>query len=319
MKRQNGTVTNHILDTGQLLTNAHVQTIWANAVKNYPAIQSATKRVELPDGDFVDLEFSAPGTRGTILLLHGLEGGASSCYIKSIFAHLSNRDFQVILLQFRGCSGSPNRLIRTYHSGHTEDLDYVAQLIFSEFGKLTGAVGYSVGGNVLLKWLGEADRRALLERAVAVSVPFDLAKSATRLDQGFSKIYRNKLLTSLQNKYIQKAQIFELPCHQQEIRKLDSFWSFDEKLTAPIHGFSDAEDYYRQSSCRFYLNRISLPTLVIQAKDDPFLPLSAIPHIDELSSYVHLMLTDKGGHVGFLERSGEQSFLKLTIERFVGG
>ena len=317
MSRRIGIVSNHVLNTGSVFGNPHVQTIWANIVKRYPKIKSTRERIELTDGDFLDIELSAPGDRGVILLLHGLEGGADSNYIKDIFAHLSSAGFQLVVLQFRGCSGVPNRLLRTYHSGHTSDLNYVAQLLRSRFGKLTAIIGYSLGGNVLLKWLGESDRNDLLKKAIAVSVPFDLAKSATRLGQGFSRIYQDRLIKSLQNKYLLKAKTHKLPCHENEIRRLNSFWSFDEKLTAPIHGFSNAEDYYRKSSCRQYLNKISLPTLIVQSKDDPFLPVSAIPEASRLSSNVQLMLTNKGGHVGFLERGLDASFLKDAITKFV--
>ncbi len=317
MSLQNGIVANHTLDTGPLLTNAHLQTIWANTVKSYSSVKSSSERVELPDGDFVDLEWSPPGELGVVLLLHGLEGGADSSYIKAIFSQLTKSNFQAVLLQFRGCSGVPNRLTRTYHSGHTSDLDYVAQLIVKRLGKLSAVIGYSLGGNVLLKWLGESNKSGLADRALAVSVPFDLAKSATRLDQGFSRIYRNRLIRSLQNKYILKAGKNELPCTIEEIRRLKSFWSFDEKLTAPIHGFSSAEDYYTQSSCQYYLNKVSIPTLIIQSKDDPFLSEDALPKESDLSPHVHLILTDKGGHVAFLEKNGTKSYLTSNIMKFI--
>ncbi len=317
MGQETGIVSNHILNTGPFFSNPHTQTIWANVVRQQPRIKSIRERIELTDGDFLDIELSTPGERGVILLLHGLEGGSESNYIKEIFAHLSSMGFQLILLQFRGCSGTPNRLLRTYHSGHTSDLNHVAELMKCRFGKLTAAVGYSLGGNVLLKWLGENDRRALLERAVAISVPFDLAKSATRLDQGVSRIYQKWLIKSLQNKYLLKAENHKLPCDKNKIHQLNSFWSFDEQLTAPIHGFSSAADYYRKSSCRSYLNKISLPTLIVQSKDDPFLPVSAIPAAPELSNHVRLMLTNKGGHVGFLGRDLDESYLKSTITKFV--
>ena len=317
MSQKIGIISNHILNTGSAFSNPHVQTIWANIVKRYPRIISTRERIELTDGDFLDIELSAPGDRGIILLLHGLEGGSDSNYIKDIFAHLSSVGFQLVVLQFRGCSGVPNRLLRTYHSGHTSDLNYVAQLLRSRFGKLTAIIGYSLGGNVLLKWLGESDRNDLLRKAIAVSVPFDLAKSATRLGQGFSRIYQDRLIKSLQNKYLLKAKTHKLPCDENEIRRLNSFWSFDEKLTAPIHGFSNAEDYYQKSSCQRYLNKINLPTLIIQSKDDPFLPVSAIPEASHLSSYVELMITNKGGHVGFLGKALDESFLKSNITKFV--
>jgi hypothetical protein len=317
MSQKIGIVSHHILNTDPFFSNPHIQTIWANIVKQYPTIKSTRERIELADGDFLDIEFSTPGERGVILLLHGLEGGSESNYIKDIFAHLSSLGFQLVLLQFRGCSGMPNRLLRTYHSGHTSDLNYVAELMRSRFGKLTAVIGYSLGGNVLLKWLGENDRKELLGKAVAISVPFDLAKSATRLDQGFSRIYQNRLIKSLQKKYLLKAENHKLPCDKNEIHHLNSFWSFDEKLTAPIHGFSSASDYYRESSCQSYLNKISLPTLILQSKDDPFLPMSAIPDAGDLSNHVRLMITNKGGHVGFLGKGLDESFLKSTISKFV--
>jgi predicted alpha/beta-fold hydrolase len=261
------------------------------------------ERVELADGDFVDLAWApATGTR-VVIVLHGLEGSHRSGYARAILGSLGDAGYVGVLLQFRGCSGELNRLDRAYHSGDTGDLAAIAAHIEARTGAPPfAAIGYSLGGNVLLKWLGELGSDARLTTAVAVSVPFDLAACADRLDEGFSCLYQYRLVRSMQRKYLAKFAVRQAPLDISDVRALNTFWKFDDAVTAPLHGFSDANEYYGLSSSRQFLKRVTLPTLILQARDDPFVPQRAIPTAAELGAQTTLELTRAGGHVGFLGR-----------------
>jgi hypothetical protein len=205
-----------------------------------------------------------------------------------------------VLLHFRGCSGEPNRLPRSYHSGETGDLRAViAMLRRREPAVPLAAVGYSLGGNALLKWLGESGSRDLA-CAVAVSVPFDLARAADRLERGLSRLYQWWFLRSLRASVLGKVRLGRLPATLSAVGELRTLRAFDDAVTAPLHGFTDAADYYGRSSSRQYLGGIAVPTLVLHARDDPFLSADAIPEPSELSACTRLELSAHGGHVGFV-------------------
>ncbi len=209
-------------------------------------------------------------------------------------------------MHFRGCSGEPNRLAQSYHSGETRDLQTViTELIHREPHSPLFAIGYSLGGNVLLKWLGEtgeSGRENPLKAAVAVSIPFELAKTAEHLKTGFSRIYQWHLLHSLSISHMRKFKYLPKPIAIRDIKPtaLKTFWEFDDAITAPLHGFKNADDYYEKSSSRQYLVKIKTPTLILHALNDPFTTLSALPTIDEISSQVSLEFSEHGGHVGFI-------------------
>jgi predicted alpha/beta-fold hydrolase len=206
-----------------------------------------------------------------------------------------------VLMHFRGCSGEPNRLPRSYHSGDTADLAAVVETILNrEPSTPVAAVGYSLGGNVLLKWLGETGAQNPLITAVAVSVPFDLYSTVQRLQTGFSRVYQRYLLKSLITSAKKKFSLISSPIELQGIEKLNTFHLYDEHVTAPLHGFNSATEYYTKTSSRQFLKTIRIPTLILQAKDDPFLYPQAIPAAEELSPTTILELSDKGGHVGFV-------------------
>ena len=204
-------------------------------------------------------------------------------------------------MYFRGCSGTPNRLARTYHCGDTGDLDYVMQLLRErEPATSFAAVGYSLGGNILLKWLGEKGQAAPLAAAVAVSVPFSPALSADRLDRGFSRVYQGVLLRNLRHALDRKFQALDAPFDRTRLKDAANFWLFDHFVTAPLHGFASAADYYGRSGCRAYLRKIRVPTLILHSEDDPFMSVDAVPREDELSADVILELSQEGGHVGYV-------------------
>lgn len=283
------------------LRNPHLQTLWPYVFRRVPAPDLTRERLELPDGDFVDLCHTTGGSGPRVLVLHGLEGSWRSPYARGLLHALQRRGWRGVLMHFRGCSGEPNRLARGYHSGETGDLAHVVSVLRKrEPATRIAAVGYSLGGNVLLKWLGEGDAPRGIAAAVAVSVPFELAKSAARIDRGFSRLYRWRLMTSLKRSVRRKFERIPPPIDLSGLERLRSFEDFDGRVTAPLHGFHDAADYYSRSSSRQYLGRIATPTLLIHAADDPFMTPDTVPDESELSDSVRLELSAHGGHVGFV-------------------
>lgn len=269
-------------------------------MRHRPQVALRRERLELPDGDFVDLDWTAREHGPVVIVLHGLEGSSNSKYVRGLLRAIDAAGWRGVVLHFRGCSGEPNRLARSYHSGETRDLQFLVDTLRTrEPGTPLTAVGYSLGGNVLLKWLGERERRAPLAAAVAVSVPMVLQESADRLDHGLSRLYQWVLLRSLRRSYARKARRIAMPGDITPHR-YRRFWDFDHHVTARLHGFDSASHYYTVSSSRAYLARICTPTLVVHAKDDPFTSPRIVPGPHELSSTVKLELHASGGHVGFV-------------------
>jgi predicted alpha/beta-fold hydrolase len=283
------------------LPGGHLQTLWPHFTRRRPSVRLDRVRWELPDGDFLDVDRANGGGNGTVLILHGLEGSSDSAYARGLARALVERGYRVAILHFRGCSGEANRLDRSYHSGETGDLDWAVRRLQREVsGAPIAVVGYSLGGNVLLKWLGELGAASPVSAAVAVSVPFDLAVAAERLNRGLSKLYQWKLLGSLRRRTIRKFSRRHSPLNLDRVAHLRNFWEFDDYVTAPLHGFAGADDYYGRSSSRRFLASIRVPTLVLHALDDPFMTPDAVPTPAELSLQVSLELSPTGGHVGFV-------------------
>ena len=279
----------------------HLQTLWSTFFRRGPKISLRTERLELPDGDFLDLHWTTNNGQATVIVLHGLEGCSQSPYARGLLHALQRIGLRGVVMHFRGCSGTPNRLPRSYHSGDTADLAYLVQTLRQrEPHTPLMAVGYSLGGNVLLKWLAEAGAQAPLVAAVAVSVPFVLAQSAERMNRGFSRAYQWKLLKSMRRRIHAKLAYMSLNISTTKLSRLRSFRQFDDAVTAPLHGFNDADHYYALASCRQYLSAIVVDTLILHASDDPFMTEQAIPAADELSAHVQLELYATGGHVGFI-------------------
>lgn len=283
------------------LPGAHLQTLWPTFFRRRPKLPLIPERVELSDGDFLDLLWlKGQQPRPLVLLLHGLEGSIRSPYAGGLMQVLHDHDYDVCFMYFRGCSGEPNRLDRSYHSGDTADLQEVVDHIARQHGRsVNGMIGFSLGGNVLLKWLGEQGEGAQLRCAVAVSVPYQLHDAATRMNRGFSRLYQWHLLARLRQKYQQKFQHRPSPLNV-DVRQLKTFFDFDDKVTAPLHQFNGVDDYYRRSSSRQYLPSIRVPTLLIHASDDPFMFPQTVPTAAELPKQVRLELSTNGGHVGFV-------------------
>lgn len=287
------------------ITNSHLQTLWPYFFRNrhYPAIKP--ERLELPDGDFIDLVWTEPSNdQPIVILLHGLEGSYRSHYVPGLLRYLQCAGFRCVVMHFRGCGGEPNRLDRAYHSGDTEDLAFLVDCIKSREPQTpVYAVGISLGGNVLLKWLGQSASANPLAAAVAVSVPFQLDVCADTLNKGAARIYQIHLLRSLVNNVLKKFASRTAPFDLKRVKEIKSLREFDDVVTAPLHGFDNAAHYYAESSSRQYLRTIERPTLIIHAEDDPFMTPQVIPQEHELSPCTTLELSKKGGHVGFISNS----------------
>lgn len=288
------------------LTSSHGQTVYPTLARNISAPVDSMERLELPDGDFIDLAWAINGLDSQaplVILLHGLGGSVESSYAAG-FMHAFNRyGWRAVLMHFRGASPEPNRLPRAYHSGDTGDVDYFLKLLAQREPKTKKAVvGVSLGGNVLLKWLGEQEKQTLVDTAVAVSVPFELRLVADRIGRGFSRIYQAYLLRRMKKVFERKKAVFngDVPQAFKDMDKWQCFWTFDEYVTAPLNGFPHVHDYYREASSRPYIAKITTPTLIIHALDDPFMTSEVVPSEEELSKEVTLELSAKGGHVGFI-------------------
>jgi uncharacterized protein len=301
------------------LPGGHLQTIWPALIPRGPGSPITRRRYELPDGDFIDVDWV--GERGPIVVvLHGLGGSSTSHYVNSMLQAIVMQGWRGALMYFRGCSGESNRLPRSYHAGETGDLNtFISVLRQQEPDTQLVVLGYSMGGNVLLKWLGEQGGSAPIRAAVAVSVPFDLADAAARVHQGLSRIYELRMLRSLQELVTRKAERISLPWDSRTIAAIKSLREFDDRITAPLHGFLNVDDYYARASCKPFLKDIGTPTLVIHASDDPFMSPTVIPNQQELSTTITLELSSSGGHVGFVggEPWAPQYWLEMRIPDFL--
>lgn len=298
------------------LNNSHCQTIYPSLFRKLPSITPRRERLVTPDKDFIDIDFYGSGDQPLVILLHGLSGSSQSGYIKGLQAVLLQQGFRSVAFNFRGCSGEYNHSSRCYHSGETGDIDFLYRTLRQrEPNTAIAAVGFSLGGNVLLKWLGEQQNNINLFAATAVSVPFVLNECATKLDHGFSKLYRANLLSELKQYISLKQQyLYSLNLHKEaetlkqlgHLDKITSFWQYDHRVIAKLYNFKGVDDYYQRSSSRQFLSTITIPTLVIQAEDDPFMTKNVIPSLAELSSSISLEISKTGGHVGFV--SGNNPF-----------
>jgi len=286
------------------LSNPHLQTLWPYFMRSGMKIEVRRERLELPDGDFIDLDWNTCDGGAIVVLLHGLSGSVNSHYAKYTLRALQRRGMRGVLMNFRGASGEPNRLPRGYHGGETGDFAIVMQtLLRREPRTPIAAVGFSLGGNVLLKWVGEKQDKCPLYAAVAVSAPLDLDRTTVRLSQGFSRLYQWHILKCLKRDLLVKSRKVDLPVDVTKISSVTSFRQFDDSITAPLHGFRNAAEYYEYSSARRFLGGISVPTLILHALDDPFIPASVLPANTELTASTTLELSRHGGHVGFVNKA----------------
>lgn len=290
------------------LPDPHTATVWGRVGRREPVIATRRERWETPDGDFLELaRLDSPDgpSAPRLLLLHGLEGGTHSHYAKAMFREAQSRRWNADLLLFRTCGSEPNRLARSYHSGETSDPRWVIERLVGEHpGSPIGLMGVSLGGNVLCKLLGEWGAHAPTEvaGAVAVSVPFDLARASRRIGQGFGVVYERLFLRTLVPKALAKIARHPELSDLERVAGARTLWDFDDAFTAPLHGFRDAADYYARASSLPYLSRIACSTLLLSAADDPFLPPEVLGEVREAvagSPAVSIEFHDRGGHVGF--------------------
>jgi predicted alpha/beta-fold hydrolase len=309
------------------LRSPHLQTIWPTLFRKTALPARQRERFELPDGDFIDIDWCAPANATpqapVCVLLHGLTGSSKSQYIVALQSALYLLGWRSMAVNFRGCSGIPNRLPSVYHAGHTTDIQALVKMLRQRYPQaFLAAVGYSLGGSMLANWLGRnpgtvgaagtgdtagpADDIGL-DAACLVSVPYQLGMCSTRLDRGFSTLYRRRLLGDMGRFFQQKIDYFKALGDQQSAARLlslgdlqqhRSFWTFDDRIMAPLHGFSSVDDYYARCSAGQYLSRISTPTLLVQAADDPFVPRAALPDVSALPA-IKALISPHGGHLGF--------------------
>ncbi len=287
--------------------NRHVQTIWPRFIQKRLPLDYKMERVSLPDNDFVDLAWgpSPKKTTGMVVMFHGLEGSIKSHYANDMMAQLSRDGWQVVLMHFRSCSGEPNNTPRAYHSGDTQDACFVLSLLEARFPGLPKVgMGFSLGGNMLLKLLGENPSQHWLTAAISISAPLKLAECAKSIEQGFSRVYQKYLLASMKRTLRKKMAKMDyrslIQLSEKDVDHIANFRQFDDLVTAPLHGFDDALDYYEKCSAYTFLSAIHCPTLILHSIDDPFMNPSVVPSEQDLARNVTLELSETGGHVGFM-------------------
>ncbi|NOT67388.1 MAG: alpha/beta fold hydrolase [Methylophilaceae bacterium] len=287
------------------LPGGNLQTIYTAAFLSGPKIAFRRERWEFPDGDFIDADWVDAENNNTpiVVLFHGLEGSSQSFYALDLMAAVKKNGWRGVVPHFRGCSGEPNRLPRAYFAGDVAEIESMLRHIQAEYPNAPiYAVGVSLGGNALLKWLGDAGERAggLVKAAVAVSAPVDMNAASHALDRGFNRaIYTARFLATLKAKALEKAKRFPGMLDDKAIAAASTFQEYDTLVTARLHGYLDAEDYWTRTSSKPGLKNIKVSTLVLNAKNDPFLPVSALPTLNEVSPSVTLEQPANGGHVAF--------------------
>jgi predicted alpha/beta-fold hydrolase len=292
------------------LPGPHAQTIAGRYLRPKTGVRYRRVRLEAPDGDFVDVDLASvdgfpepPADAPVLLVVHGLEGGSGSTYVLETCRAAVERGFRPVAMNFRSCSGEPNRTPRFYHAGDSADLAFVLGEVRARFPRSeVFAIGFSLGANVLLKHLGERGEAAEIRAAAAVSVPFDLGAGEEKLSGTvMGRVYTTHFLGRLRRKFHLKRHLLEDACDPERVLSARTFREWDDAATARLHGFRDAEDYYARSSSRGFIPAIRVPTLLIHAADDPFLPETAIPRAAvEASPWLTGVFPARGGHVGFV-------------------
>jgi predicted alpha/beta-fold hydrolase len=289
------------------LPGPHAQTLWGKLCRREPTQPTIAEHWSTADEDFVEIHrLEAPSATVRLLILHGLEGTIRSKYAQSLLAEARRRGWAADMLIFRSCSDEMNRTRRFYHSGETGDLSMVIDRLLNERSSQSLLlVGVSLGGNVLLKYLGEQGRNlsARIKAAVAISVPFDLERASRHINRGFARVYQRHFVRSLRKKALAKLKRFPDLVERNRLYRLRTMYEFDDVLTAPLHGFRNASHYYSSSSSIGWISKISIPTLLLSAADDPFLPPRVLDDVRALAQQnprLHIEFTSHGGHVGFV-------------------
>lgn len=288
------------------LPDGHTQSIYPALFRKIPLTHSHSERMELPDGDFLDVDWhmrsEALHEKPLLIVSHGLEGSSRRHYVTGLIRAMS--EVNALAWNYRSCSGDPNRNLRFYHSGATDDLDFVIQQAVARGVKDIYLAGFSLGGNLSLKWLGENAKKAsqFVRKAVAFSVPLHLSSSSQQLTRRENRLYTHRFLQTLLEKVTEKSARYPMDITPSMLTSIRSLYDFDNVITGPLHGFKDAEEYYERNSSLYFLANIQVPTLIVNAKNDPFLSQECLPEqID--SDFVRIELPDSGGHCGFYPRN----------------
>jgi predicted alpha/beta-fold hydrolase len=311
------------------LPGAHLQTIVAALLVPPPRVDYRRERWNTPDGDFIDVDFAQPepdlaqDAAPIVVLFHGLEGSSRSHYARALMRAAADRRWRALVVHFRGCSGEENRLPRAYHSGDSDEGDWILRRIHARWPAAPlHAVGVSLGGNMLAKWLGERQEDAGFVRAAAsVCAPLDLAAGGAALGRGFNLVYARMFLATLKQKALAKAARFPGIARAEIIAAARDLYDFDNEFTAPVHGFRDTEDYWARASGKPWLRAVKVPHLIINALNDPFVPAASLPTGSEVSKFVRLEQPRHGGHVGFARGwpPGDLGFLPERLFAFFAG
>jgi len=304
------------------LSHGHLQTILPAILRRVPPVTSRRERIETPDGDFLDLDWTTGTGSRVAVLSHGLEGKSQDAYIQGMARALSRRGWEIVAWNCRGCSGEMNRQLRFYHSGSSDDLRIVVQHVLAqERFREVALIGFSLGGNMTLKFLGE-EGAAIDPRivgGVTFSVPCDLAASSRRLESTENRIYMRRFLKSLRRKVLKKAERFPGAMNLSGLKEIRTFKQFDDQFTAPLHGFTSAEDYWARAGSQSFLPSIRVRALLVNAQDDPFLAGGCFPVAEAgASPHLHLEMPSGGGHVGFWS-FGQEYWSETRAAEFLGG
>ncbi|MGB3727412.1 MAG: hydrolase [Glaciecola sp.] len=292
--------------TAGWLKNSHVQTIVPKFLLSSPVCKTVNERIKTPDNDFIDLAWSVPPLPCAVMVIfHGLEGSVNSHYVQHLMHACYEANITCVLMHFRGCSGEPNLQTKAYHSGATFDPEFVIPLIKARYANLPlVAVGFSLGGNMLMKLM--AHRSDLpISASVAVSAPLNLAACSSAINVGFSRVYQWHLMKSMKANLMNKMAMIDmtsaLAVSPAYVKQMRTFYEFDNDITAVLHGFDGAEDYYEKCSALPDLPLINKPTLIIHATDDPFMDEGVIPSDNAINEHVAYEFSQYGGHVGFMQ------------------
>ncbi|WP_075340891.1 YheT family hydrolase [Tenacibaculum agarivorans] len=300
------------LETSFPFKNPHINTIYKFFSSKYTPSYHRV-RIDTWDHDFIDLDFLTSDSFSLVMLIHGLEGNSHSSYMRSTSQYLQKLGYDVVCVNLRGCSGEDNNILQTYHAGKTDDVDFIIKYLIENYNyKNIILAGFSLGGNMILKYLGEYENKIpeVIKGGIAVSVPIDLVSAQEELNKLKNKIYMQEFLRTLKTKVIAKSEKFpEYNPDKKLIAKASSFKDFEELYTAPVFGFDSPEDYWNKASSKPYLSKIKHKTLLINAKDDSFLSIACYPYeIAENSDNFYLATPKYGGHVGFVASFNDQSY-----------
>ena len=291
------------------LFNGHLETIYPSLFRKVAAPNPARERITTSDGDFLDLDWYRKGKSKLVIISHGLEGNSTRAYMLGMVNSFLKNDYDVLTWNFRSCSDEMNKQVIFYHSGATYDLDLVVQHVYDYYDEIN-LVGFSLGGNLTLKYLGEkGNSLAKIHRGVAISVPLHLGSSSKKISETENTLYSKRFLRSLKKKVIDKSAAHPGQIPVETLRNIKTLADFDDFFTGPLHGFADAEEYYEVNSSLYFLDQIKVPTLVLNALNDPFLSEKCFPKILAKSlNQVYFEFPKHGGHVGFSPANSEKPY-----------